>query len=229
MSLVDDQRGSGRFTQGGVLGQRRLITLHAEERLGDDECVANGSVLFEQTCQCADIVMGKDDSLGVRKTNAIDQAGMVALVGKDDVAGFRERRQHSNIGEIPAREIERALCPLEPRECPLDTLEALVFAPEQAGTSAAASLEPDARNQVFLDARVLRQAKVVVRAEVEPCCLTKASGQPGFSKGEESRGHAGRERVNHCYSPDRADLQESGGIHAGRKEEGRQVRRLEVT
>ena len=126
--------------------------------------------------------------------------------------------QHSNIGEIPAREIERTLCPLEPRERPLDALEALAFAPEQARSGAAASLAPDARNQVFLDARVLRQAKVVVRARSRALLAHEGFWTAGLRKGEESRGHAGRERVNHCYPPDPANLQESEGVHAGRKE-----------
>src|SRR5262245_7741687 len=103
--------------------------------------------------------MRKYHTLRARETKAIDQAGRVAFVGKDDVTGFRERRQHSNIGEIPAREVKRPLCLLEPRKRPLDMLEALAFTSEQAGPRAPAALAPDAFNQVLVDARVLGQAK----------------------------------------------------------------------
>ena len=78
-----------------------------------------------------------------RQPDAVDQAGVIALVREDDVAALRQRRQDGQVGQIAAREIQRALGPLERGEVPLDGGE--------ASRSPRSSREPVLPHAVALD------------------------------------------------------------------------------
>ena len=53
--------------------------------------------------------MRKDDLAGARKANAVNQAGMVGLVGEDRVVRAKHRAEQAHVGRVAGAEIERRL------------------------------------------------------------------------------------------------------------------------
>ena len=63
MRLVDDQRAPVRSAERGIVGQRRGVAVHAEQRFDDDERVA-AARLGEDSSQGVEVVMRKDGAAG---------------------------------------------------------------------------------------------------------------------------------------------------------------------
>ena len=150
--FVHDERRARGSAERRVLGERRDVAVHAEERFDDDEAVptlddvsAVDRCLREQLCQPPDIVVRKHDARRRRQPDAVDQAGVVALVREDDVAPLGDRRQHGDVREIAARKVQRALGALEIGEPPLDRREDVALAAQQTRPGAPASLALTAR------------------------------------------------------------------------------------
>ena len=115
------ERRAGRPAELRVLRQRRDVAVHAEQRFDDDERLpAAAPALDEQRASAPTSLCGKTTRPRARQPDAVDQARVIALVREDDVAVLGQRRQHREVGEVAAREIERALGPLERGEPPLD-------------------------------------------------------------------------------------------------------------
>ena len=100
--FVHDQSRAIRQAERGVLSQGRHIAVHAKERFGDHEFLAGRGVLPQQARQGARVAVRKDNAARRRKAHAIDETGVVTLVGVDHVTFFGHGGQHREIGEVAA-------------------------------------------------------------------------------------------------------------------------------
>ena len=106
MRIVDHQPGVMNLGQRQQLVQRRQITVHAEDRIGDDQldCRIAGS---QQRFELHHVTVGKTLYCGLGQLHAVDQRGMVQLLGKDHGAGVAQGAQHGQIGHIAGAKKQR--------------------------------------------------------------------------------------------------------------------------
>ncbi len=89
------------------------VAVHAEERIGDDQAAAKTGVLAEQIGEMIGVAVAIDERVGARQAAAVDQAGVVLLVGEDRVAAIGERGDRARVGGEAGGEQKRGLGSLE--------------------------------------------------------------------------------------------------------------------
>jgi hypothetical protein len=78
-----------------------------------------------------DIAVVVDEGLSPREAAAVDDAGVVELVGEDRLASPGKRRYHAGIRQVAGAEQQRRLIPLEGGEAPLQLPVGLHVAGDQ--------------------------------------------------------------------------------------------------
>ena len=80
------------------LRHRANVAVHGEDAVGDDQ-LAPGFVLdlFQQLLGVGDVFVAKDLDLRARQPRAVDNAGMVQLIGDDEIFLAQNRRHRSRI------------------------------------------------------------------------------------------------------------------------------------
>ncbi len=169
VGVVDHQQVVVLLGDGVDLIERRHIAVHAEHPVGDDHrpAIAAALVVFNHPAQVVGVAVRVAQDAGPGKPAAVDDAGMVELVRVDDVVLADQRRDGPQVGVESGLESDRRLDALELRHAALE----LEVQAQRAGDRANGG-GPDA---VLIDGalggrgqpRVVGQAEVVVRAEVE--------------------------------------------------------------
>jgi hypothetical protein len=98
--------------------QRRDVAVHREHAVGDDD-PRPPAVLLEPPREMLDVAVVVDEGLGARQPAAVDQRGVVELVGVDDSAVARQPRQradHAEVRQVSRAEQHRRLGALERRQ-----------------------------------------------------------------------------------------------------------------
>ena len=146
--------------------QRGDVAVHREDAVGDDQRAA-AARLAQPPGEVLDVAVAVDEGLGPGQPAAVDDAGVVELVGEDDARRARASAgDRAGVGEVAGAEEQRRLVALErapaarsSRRCgamlPEISREAPAPAPQRIAASAAA-----ARTCGWLG-----EAEVVVRAE----------------------------------------------------------------
>jgi hypothetical protein len=85
--------------------QRSDVTIHAKERLGDDELPASGRCQCEQTLfGRGEVEMAIETEPGTREPAGINNTGMVGVVAEHKVAGSCQSRKNAQVGLVSRRE-----------------------------------------------------------------------------------------------------------------------------
>jgi hypothetical protein len=110
VGLVDNKGCPVFGGQGCEVCQGSDVTVHTEERLGDDELPASGRCEREQTLLGrGEVEMAIEAQPGTREPAGIDNAGMVGVVAEDKVAGSCEGRKNAQVGLVSGGEEEHGL------------------------------------------------------------------------------------------------------------------------
>ena len=98
-----------------MLLERRDVAVHREDRVGDDQRAAPPRACAQAPGEVLDVAVVVDEDLGARQPAAVDDRGVVELVGEDDVAAAGERGDDAGVGQVARAEQQRGLGALERR------------------------------------------------------------------------------------------------------------------
>jgi len=107
--VIDHQQDAQRLRDLGQGGQRRDVAVHAEHAIGDDQAAAIPRRRRDLLAQIVRIGVAKAHDLRARQAAAIDDAGVVQLVGKDHVAFAHQRGNGRQVRGEAALESDRGL------------------------------------------------------------------------------------------------------------------------
>jgi hypothetical protein len=155
----DDAHAAVAARQLGDLLQRRDVAVHREDRLGDDERRARARLL-QAPREVLDVVVRVDERLRARQPAAVDDRGVVELVGEDHLARARQRADDAEVRQVARAEQQRGLGALEGGEALLEAAVDRHRAADEARRARA-----DAPTQRCVGGRLLH-ACVVGEAEV---------------------------------------------------------------
>ena len=144
--------------------ERRHVAVEREHRVGGDQRRARVR-LREPPGEVLGVAVVVHEYLGPREPAAVDQRGVVELVGEHDVARAGQRGDDPGIGEEARAEQERAVAPHERGE-PL--LEAAVNGHRSRREPGGAGAHPPAHRGLrggLANPRVIGQPEAVVRAQ----------------------------------------------------------------
>ncbi len=102
------------------LRQRAEIAVHAEDAVGDQQLARLGGECLDDGPRGGDVAMGKDLDGGPTQSGAVDDAGVVQLVGDDEVVFGEDGGHGSGVGGKPALEHDGGFGLLELGEPPLE-------------------------------------------------------------------------------------------------------------
>ncbi len=112
MGLVDHQPAAVVTGQPRQLPQRRQVAVHREDPVGDDQRGAPLG-LAQPPGEVLDVAVAVDEGLGPGEATAVDDAGVVELVGEDRLARPGEGRDRAGIRQVAGAEEQRRLVSLE--------------------------------------------------------------------------------------------------------------------
>jgi len=117
MGVVDHHDGAVSFGQAGELVDRANVAIHGEDAVGDEEFVP-GLVLdfFEKFFRVGNILVAEDFDLCAGETSAIDDGGVVQLVGDDEVFFAQDGGDGAGVGGESALEDDAGFDVLEARD-----------------------------------------------------------------------------------------------------------------
>ena len=97
--VVDHHDGAVFFGEIGELRQRADVAIHGEDAVGDEQLVA-GLVLdlVQKLFGMRRVLVAEDFDLGAREAGAVDDAGVIQLVGDDEVFLAENRGDGAGIG-----------------------------------------------------------------------------------------------------------------------------------
>ena len=123
MRFVDDQLSAVAAGKRCQLCQRRTIAIHAENTLDGDEFLAAIAVAIatpQLALEKIEIEMGKDRFACPGQPDAIDDAGMVRPVGKNNIRRAGDAPEKPSVRGIPGIEIQSRLGARKPGELGLE-------------------------------------------------------------------------------------------------------------
>ena len=144
--------------------QRRDVAVHREHAVGHDQRRAAVRVA-QAPGEVVDVGVAVDERLGARQPAAVDDRGVVELVGEDDLAAAGERRHHAEVGQVARAEQQRALRALELRQPLLQAPVQRHVARHQARRARAHAPAHRRVGGGLAHARVVGQPEVVVGAQ----------------------------------------------------------------
>ena len=122
MGLVDRDPRAVLLTERDDLVERGKITFHREHPVDHDELARFGWRLDEEAAQGLDVVVVEAMDVGVRQTAAVDDAGVVELVGEDHVPAAGQAADHTEIRLEAGREDQGRFLVTEVCELALELL-----------------------------------------------------------------------------------------------------------
>ena len=168
MGIVDHHDGAVLLRQHGQLVHRPDVAVHREHAVGDHQLAA-GLVghLLQQFLAVRRVFVPEHLDLGSRKARAVDDAGVVQLIGEDEVVFPQNGAHGAGVGRKTALEDHARLHILEARDL---LLEVHVDAhgpgdgPHRARTHAEL---PRGRKGRFDQLGMVGQAQVIVAGQVD--------------------------------------------------------------
>ncbi len=124
--------------------------------------------------------MPKDPQLRAAQTAAVDQAGVIESIAKDDIFFLDQRRDCSDVGRVAGREQHRGLLPLEACQRLLQPNVRRRSAGHESARASTHSKLGDGGSCGFGDSRIAGQAEIVVARKVPqppPVDRTRSAGQ----------------------------------------------------
>jgi hypothetical protein len=157
-------------------GQRRDVTVHREDAVGDDEDeperLAGAAVTglpgrAQDLAKGSDVGVRKDLPRRLREPHAVDDRGMVELVGHDQVRLAGDRREHARVRREPALERQHRLDVLEPCEVRFEVLVEGHRPGDRSHRSGTRPVQPHRVERGLSQSRVVGQPEIVVGREAD--------------------------------------------------------------
>jgi hypothetical protein len=140
------------------------VAVHREDAVGDDERAAPLR-LPQAPGEVLEVRVPVDEDLGPGEPAAVDDAGVVQLVGEDDLPAAGQRRDHSGVGQKARAVEESRLVALEGRDPLLEAPVRLHVAADQPRRTGADAPAHGRLGRRLAHPRMVGEAEVVVRAE----------------------------------------------------------------
>ena len=97
-----------------------------------------------------------------REPNAVDNGGVIELVGNDHVTWLTKRRKDRLVGIPTTRERVGRLNPVKVSDARFERVMALKRAADKADTRCTGAVTPQTGDTSFHDLRMVREAEVIV-------------------------------------------------------------------
>lgn len=169
MGFIEQENCAEAVLQLHDLAERGEVTIHAEDRFGDDIEPGGGmflpgpSKLFGEV---GDVVMTEDTQGGTAETGAVHEAGVTEFVQKNDVVFGGEGLQGAGAGGVTAAEDEGGGGVFERGEFFLELVVGRLGAGDKARGAGARAETAGGFERGGHDLRVRGEAEVIVRGEV---------------------------------------------------------------
>jgi hypothetical protein len=136
------------------------VAIHREHRIGDQHRPARP--FGDQPGRLSEVEVGIDRHVGAGQPCAIDDRGVVELVGDDPGAGATEHAEHSEVGGEAGREHQRRLGALPAAKPGLELVVNRPCAADQPGRTRPRAPAPGGRHRRLDHRRVGAQTEIVV-------------------------------------------------------------------
>ena len=155
----------GRFAQAG---QRADVAIHREDAVGDQQFLAGlvlhaGELLFG----VGHVFVAEDENLRSRKTAAIDDRGVIQLVGNDEIVFAQKCRNRPRVRRESRLEHHAGLDVLEARDLLFQLHVNLHRARDGAHRSRPDAILARGFKRRFAQLRMRSEPKVIVRGKVD--------------------------------------------------------------
>lgn len=135
VGFVGDHIGVEFFGELENFGERRDVALHAKDAFRDDEFCAVGILIFAQGAfEKIQIAVRVDDFLRAREANAINDAGVIERVGKNEITRLQNGAEQADVGGVAGVEVESGFRARKSGEFRLEFLPVAGIPGEQART-----------------------------------------------------------------------------------------------
>jgi hypothetical protein len=151
--------------------QLHQVAVHREHPVGGDQAAPVALGLLQNLLELGHVRVGIAEALGLAQSHAVDDRGVVELVGDDGVALAQDGLEEPSVGVEAGRVEDGVVGAVEARDRSLELLVQVLGAADEAHRG-----HPEAAHLERLlgggdDLRVVRQAEVVVGAEVDDLAL----------------------------------------------------------
>ncbi len=168
MGLVEGQHRAGAPAQVGKFREGRRPAVHREDGVGDEQPPAFPAAMFVEQPRCRlRVALRIPDERRPGEHDRVVQTRVVGAVHDDGVAQAGERGDDREVRHVTGGKDEGRFGVLERRQVGLQRRVGLGVAGDEAAGARAPSPSVDAGACGLLDARVVRQAQVVVRGELK--------------------------------------------------------------
>src|SRR5215469_1137390 len=148
--------------------QWRDIAFHGENAVGDEKLVAVPVLgFFEDASAIRDVLMLEDFDGGLGKTAAIDDRGVIQLVGDNQIFFAQDRRNGAGIGRESGLKDDAGFCPFEARDLLFEFHVNLHSADDAAHCARADAVFADGVYGSAAKLGMGGEPKIIVRAEVD--------------------------------------------------------------
>ena len=149
------------------LRQRPEVAVHAEDAVGDQQLALAGRQLRDDLARGVDVLVREDLDRRAAQAAAVDDAGVIQLVGDDDVIFGQDGRDRAGVGREAALKDDDGLDLLELGELPFELHVHLHGAGDGAHRAGADAELLDRFERLLPQPRVRRQTEIVVRREID--------------------------------------------------------------
>jgi hypothetical protein len=98
-------------------GKRREMTVHREHAVGDDDAAPCVRRLAQPGLKVGEVTVAVTQPPGLAQADAVDEGGVVELIGDDGVLAVEERLEDAGVGVEARREQDRGLGAQEGAQC----------------------------------------------------------------------------------------------------------------
>ena len=149
------------------LRQRPEVAIHAEHAVGDEQLALTGGQSVEDPACGADVLVRKDLDRRAAQAAAVDDAGVIELVGDDDVILGQDCRHRAGVRREAALKDDDGLDLLEFRQLPFELHVHRHRAGDGAHRAGADAELLDRFERLLPQPRVRREPEIVVRREID--------------------------------------------------------------
>jgi hypothetical protein len=165
VGLVEVEHGAVPLAEIDDLPERRRVAVHAEDGVGGDEPAA-GTGRREQPGEPVHVAVAVDLDVGAGEAAAVDDGGVVPLVGEDRVARADERPHHACVHVVARREEEGRRGPLHARQARLQLVMQVHVADDEPRRPRSGAESGRRLDGGVPEPRIAGEPEVVVGAEV---------------------------------------------------------------
>ena len=150
-----------------IAGQVGDVAVHGEHAVGGDQAEARAGGLGQLGLEVGHVVVQVAEALGFAEADAVNDAGVVQFVGDDGVLRPEQRLEQAAVGVEAGGVEDRVFGAEELAELGLELLVDALRAADEAHAGQAVAPLVDRRLGRRGHGRMLRQAQVIVGAQVE--------------------------------------------------------------